>query len=383
MPTNEKSDINTRFDIHVCLVSGQPTPNLTPILASEWKPERVVLIVSPQQTQQAQWLKSVIERYTVKCDIVEINDAFDIAAIHAHMEELLEQYKGKSIAFNVTGGTKPMAIAAQGAAYFNNHPYFYVNYENNEIQLHTDAGNTKIAPIIKLTLHDYLNAHGYTITMIKDKKKQQSPSKEGLMRTLVTNANLFSKAIGHLNWLAKQADDDKTLQVTVPKYILDDPNFSRIVVYFEEAGLSNLKGNTLYFADEDARFFANGGWMEDYVFGIIKKIAVQDSAKNIKVINSRFGSKNELDIAFLAKNRLHLIECKTKKFGQDGDKGRDALYKLDSLTELGGLNTKGMLISYRELDEHTRQRAKDLQIKVIDASQLRNLENQIRTWISR
>lgn len=357
-------------------------PNLTPILASEWRPKKVVLIVSPQQAQQVQWLKQVIERYAVKCDLINIDDAFDIAAIHARMEELLEQNKGESIAFNVTGSTKPMAIAAQGVAYFNNQPYFYVNYENNEIQLHTESGDTKITPTIKLTLRDYLNAHGYTMKTVKDGNHKQPSSQKALMQTLVTNAKLFSKAIGDLNWLAKQAEDANSLKVIVPKNVLDDPNFNQIIRYFSDAGLVNLKGYVLSFSNKDARFFANGGWMEDYVFDIVKTIAVQDCAKNIEVISNRFGSKNELDVAFLAKNRLHLIECKTRKFDQDGDKGRDTLYKLDSLSDLGGLNTKAMLVSFRELDPHTLQRAKDLRVKVIGAEQLMNLENQIRTWIS-
>lgn len=382
MTTDKPSNLNTRFDIHICLVSGQPTPNLTPVLASGWKPETVVLIVSPQQIKQAQWLKPVIERHSVKCEIIEIADAFDIAAIHSRLEELLEQYKGKSIAFNVTGGTKPMAIAAQGAAYFNNQPYFYVNYENNEIQLHTDTGDTKITPTIKLTLRDYLNAHGYSMSTVKDENNQQSPSKEVLMQNLVDNAKLYSKAIGHLNWLAKQAEDSKTFQVTVPKHIWDDWNFERLLNDFKDAGLVKIKGNTLLFSDEEARFFANGGWLEDYVFGVLENIAVQDYAKNIDVISNRFGSKNELDIAFLAKNRLHLIECKTKKFEKNGDTGRDTLYKLDSLTDLGGLNTKAMLVSFRELDRFTLQRAKDLQVIVIDAEKLRNLEKHIKAWIS-
>ena len=83
------------------------------------------------------------------------------------------------------------------------------------------------------------------------------------------------------------------------------------------------------------------------------------------------------------KNRLYLIECKTRNFSRDEKIGQDTLYKLDSLLpDLGGLNARGMLVSYRQLDSATRKRANDNKIKVVEASQLQGLENQIRTWIS-
>ncbi len=400
MPDNTSVENNTRFDIHVCLVSGQPTPNLTPILSDAWRPKKVILIVSEQMKPQAEWLRKVLKRHGVKCDIEEIGDVFDIQAISSRLEQLLKQYENKKIAFNITGGTKPMAIAAQSVAFFNSQAYFYVNHNNNEIQLHTTDGTDdqiiKDTPKIKLTLRDYLDVHGYEILSEKKEEKAKRPSVVSqLMQTLVNDAKLFSDAIGSLNWIAKEASESQTLQYTFDKkhqYLLKNENFNRVLDWFKDADLIQLKGSgtetQLHFKTEDARNFANGGWLEDYVFGIVKDIKntgknIQEIAENMEVKNIRHNSTNELDVLFLARNRLHLIECKTRKFAEDGDKSSDTLYKLDSLTELGGLNTKGMLISFRGLDQYTLQRAKDLGIEVIKAEQLWNLENQIRTWISR
>lgn len=40
--------------------------------------------------------------------------------------------------------------------------------------------------------------------------------------------------------------------------------------------------------------------------------------------------RNELDVATIVNNKLHIIECKTKGMREDGD---DTLYKLESLRD--------------------------------------------------
>ena len=42
---------------HLCLVSKQATPNLTPLLDRKFQPDTVVLLVSPDMHQQAGWLE--------------------------------------------------------------------------------------------------------------------------------------------------------------------------------------------------------------------------------------------------------------------------------------------------------------------------------------
>lgn len=371
-----------KFDIHICLVSGQPSPNLTPILSESWKPKQVVLIVTNQMKQQAIWLQEVYKRHHVKSITIPIQNAYSIDNIQEELKSVLNIYHAQSVALNLTGGTKPMAIAAQTVCYFNDIPYFYVNHENNEIQLHTAKGNLTEIPSIRLNINDYLNIHGFSI--IEDKTPDNSKAEliaiKNLRNRLAQNASLFSNAIGSLNWLAKQAEDQKSLQIKVPENILADPNFLKLMDDFTDSHQAFLEGKILHFDNESARFFANGGWLEDYVFAVAKRLKLQDLRENLTIEK---GERNELDVVFLARNRLHLIECKTKKFMEGRDKGSEVLYKLDSLTALGGLNTKGMLVSFRKLDKHTLQRAKDLRITTIGPEQLPSLQNQISTWISK
>ena len=53
------------FDVHVCLVSKQPLPNLIPILVSDPKPKEVILLVSHEMNERAGWLETVLKTYHI------------------------------------------------------------------------------------------------------------------------------------------------------------------------------------------------------------------------------------------------------------------------------------------------------------------------------
>ncbi|NDP59529.1 MAG: DUF1887 family protein [Oxalobacteraceae bacterium] len=368
-----------KSDIHFCLVSKQATPNLAPVLAAEFRPKKVFLYVSNEMKKAADNLARVIKKYGIACEQIAAIDAYDISAIQNQLLTFLDTQSDQSIALNVTGGTKPMAIAAQEAFRMAGKSVFYVNPESNDI-LFLDAQTTPLSLTSKIRLDDYLGAHGYEVKGDVIRSLPQSEARNFLTSELIGHINVFSDAIGTINYYASKAKN--TLEVTVnhPKI---DKNWKQVVDMFEDAGILKLRDDKLCFADADSRAYANGGWLEEHVFGIVKQLQLQDLAINMEVTNeSGIGhATNELDIAFLARNKLHLIECKAKIFRDDDKSGADALYKLDSLAALGGLNTKCMLLSYRQLRNADKQRAKDLRIKTIEGEHLCNLRNQLQSWI--
>ena len=64
----------------------------------------------------------------------------------------------------------------------------------------------------------------------------------------------------------------------------------------------------------------------------------------------------------------------------DVRRGR-TVYKLDSLTGMGGLNTRGLLASYRPLVDGDRQRARDLRIELVEGAKLATLRQQLVKWV--
>ena len=195
-------------------------------------------------------------------------------------------------------------------------------------------------------------------------------------------------ALGQLNRLASDAEQNKTLSVSLALLEKQDSHLETLLKQCDASGiLKHLKGNNqIRFVDDKARFFANGGWLEEYINGRLNELKgegiLQDSSHlNLKIASSR--SSNEIDVAFMARNRLHLIECKTRRLtgAYAGSAGTESLYKLDSISEFGGIGTRSMLVSYRSLGAADKQRAADLHIKVVEAVQLQDIKATLKAWI--
>lgn len=376
-----------RYDVQICLVSGQPTPNLVPVFSRDTRPNEVVLLVSGDMKKQAGNLEAVFQRNKIKSRREEVTDPYDIEAIHEQMEKLLKTFNAenpkRSVIVNLTGGTKPMAIAAQMACYYEEMPYLYMNIDSGDVLLHLPSEKyTRHQLQGDLKIQDYLEAHGYSM----EEKDSSAGSGNGdenrqLLEMLVLYYSKFKSAIGRLNGLAHEAEEKKTLSVALGGDV--DPNMQALLDAFSKAGALTVKDGRVRFNNEKDRFFANGGWLEDAVFDVVKSLGFQDCKKNITVRSKGNATENEIDVAFMTKNRLFLIECKTRRFTPEKG-GQNDLNKLEVLSrQLGGLTAQKMLVSYRGVDGNTRKRAKSLNVEVVDADQLHGLRTRIREWVNK
>ncbi len=122
---------------HLCLVSAQATPNLTPILDPAVAPRRVILLVSPDMADRAHWLEAVLRPRGIAVQSWPIADAWDVEHVQTRVLELLEVEReavaASAIALNATGGTKPMSIAAYEAFRAYDLPIFYVDPERDRL----------------------------------------------------------------------------------------------------------------------------------------------------------------------------------------------------------------------------------------------------------
>ena len=368
--------------IQLMLVSEQAAPNLLPALDPAMKPREAVLLVSQKMTSRAQALQAVLQEAGIKTHTVPLPDEHNMAALENSLMDMATQREGQSIALNVTGGNKLMALAAQAVAQAAGWPAFYVDVDTDQIIW---LDKTRPAQVLtqQLRLRHYLR--GYGVTLAEGiARPQPNPAWQTLMDDLVLNVGSLSEPIGQLNYLAQEARYGLRIQLSARQ--LDSRSLEALLRKFEQAQLLQVKGSSLQFPSEAARAFANGGWIEHHVYQTVCQVtgplAIRDKAANLQVQDIN-GQPNEMDVAFLARNRLFVIECKTARMDNPDDlKANDTLYKLsENCRRIGGLGTRGMLATYRPLREAELRLAKALQIEVVAGALLARLDEKLKQWV--
>ena len=355
------------------------------------QPRRVILLVSPAMREHAHWLTAVLEKRISGIQEWPVDDPWDITHIQNQVLELLERETAgvaeKSIALNATGGTKPMSIAAYEAFRAYQLPIFYVHPGYDQlIWLYPEQqAPHELADRIKL--EPFLQAHGAMVnTKPGPQRNIPDPRRLEIATEIIRNIDHYQDAIGIVNHLAYSAIKN----LRSDKIRNQNTQLRDLIEIFAQGGLLEYQHGCLHFRDEEARFFVNGGWLEYHVFDAVRQqrkrdALIQDIAFGVEVTREERGKAipNEFDVAFLRNNRLHLIECKTKKFTGEGADApaADALYKLDSLKELmGGLQARAMLVSYRNFNQAHRRRAADLNIHVCAGHDLQQLQHHLKQF---
>ena len=371
-------------NIHCCLLSSQLLPNLLPLLDPATKPGRVELLVSPD-------MKREFDIFTRMCRSLGVGvrrhdvAPYDYNAIAETMLDILAECENESLALNVTGGTKIMALGAYEAARQGEVEIFYIDTQNDSRI--TLAPEFKSEPLRELlTVKHCLNAFGYTIDRQADTCVKRA--QRDLTVKLVKNVSRFAEPLKSLNYYTYEAKLND-LRVNVPVYKLKNGKFRELIQLFEQAGFLILHPDQslLEYPGEEERFFVNGGWLELHVQAVCNKLrndgVIKDLAGNVEV-KSGSDVHNEIDVAFTARNRLFLVECKTRNFQNQADAAAYSIHKLNGLRkELSGVYGKALFVSCMELGEGNNTRCKDYKIELIQAGEINNLEARIKTWIEK
>lgn len=385
-----------KFDVHVCLISGQPTPNYIPILDKSFRPSEVICLVSGRMEDQYNRLAEMLKKRCPGLIIhkIEIEDVYDLSKAKDQLLNIISPMHDakKSIVLNGTGGNKLMAFEALDFCRDLEIPSFYFKSENNEIRLLQDREDFLLNPD-KINIDDYLYLHGYSVN--DTEVFQLSSEKIELFKKLTDHPSIYQEGLATLNFdiykkrlTSNTSHKDDPLMMTLSRDY--DAN---LLDLFEDAGLLKRKGEKVEFSSEDSVNFINGGWFEEYVYSVVRKLPnIQGSALNLqlvsdngKITNTKKSPGNEIDVCFMNDNILHLIECKTASYKDNPDgreRGINALYKLQALKALGGLKTRTIFISYQDIPEFMRRRAKAQDIKIITGAELKNtqLRSQLLNW---
>lgn len=378
---------------HVCLVSDQAMPNFLPILDKELKPDSVTLVVSTKMRDRAEWLKKEIAKHRVEI-LPDIDVGESAADIHSIEERVMEWAdKNKELmsqsTLNVTGGTKPMAIAAQKVFQIEGRPVFYVDIATDEVTW-LDRDHEKHTLTQQPNLSQFFGLNGITATgdfrsvVPNDKWRNFADVVAGDMR-------YWGQSLANLNCIASQSysnyekahgrrQEDQALQFQYGNEELQTPHWNDLVELLHADELVTGGFGSEKFKSSQAARFCAGIWLEHFVFLTLKeklRFDKKHSMMNVEIRDSR-GNRNELDSVVLCHNTLFVIEDKTRNMKSNSltNVADNAIYKLANIASKMGLRARGILVSARSVRKEDRERAKANRIDVID--RLPNLESDLR-----
>lgn len=365
---------------HFCIVSEQPVPNLSAALDSRIRADRLVLFASPEMAERAGRLAAVASRHDIEVRQVLLRDRLDLAKVAEDVERVLDEEAGGSeVMLNVTGGQKPMSIAAYEVFLRRGGPAFYVDTDNSLVWLPPQR-RERIELETHLTIEDYLQSYGARV----ERRSSDADPYAPLTAELVRRVSEFASVLGVLNALADAQRNGRPAQLQDAQ--MNSQPLRALLELWRRHGLIEWqkKARDVRFRGPAAIDYAAGGWLEHHVYGLVEHLRVDlgiaEVARGVQVVfQQRDGEvKNELDVVFLADNHLFLIECKTRRYSlrpaDDEDELTGALYKLYALgRNLGGLAGRMALVSWNEARPHHRERAQTLNIRLVSAEQLREL----------
>lgn len=145
----------------------------------------------------------------------------------------------------------------------------------------------------------------------------------------------------------------------------------------------------------DLRKYYAGEWFEHFAYFKLKEtlnLADDDIALSLKIFRKATDphNDNELDVAFMYENALHVVECKVSMYGSPGRSPRDVveeyLYKLAAISKDFGLQVKSYLFTLHKMRSFSSQerqsfskRCRILGIKgIVCDGMLSNLNSSLR-----
>ena len=370
--------------LHLCIATGQNAANFIPL--KQLNAQEVWILETPSMKAQRSGadLKQALDVFVpiTKCIAFDDSAPQSICAAAAKLAD--KSLDGREVVFHITGGTKLMVLAIhQELALLNtgsgSYRALYADTQRKVLDW-MDAQPTQEPMKDVLTLQDLLLLRGYRTTSDTRpaKDQQRAAVRSDVSRFMGENASALNKFFGTLSYKASAAREGAGLNQR-----LDYPPGGAAAKLLARAAKSGLLGWTaggseLIFTDNNSANFFAGGWTEEYVFLKMTGLFQPGQyALNAKIIQNHTKTENEIDVIAVKNNRALIIECKAKKQVD----AQEAIYKLGQVVkQVGGLMSRGLYVSAREVDPHDRRRATEYGIDVLAGEELQNVNQYLRDW---
>ncbi|NOI57578.1 DUF1887 family protein [Vibrio coralliilyticus] len=365
--------------VHVGIIDQDPIRLVTPLLDNRTVSDHIVFIGVKSQKDMYHRLHSVLAKRDITSEFFEIPNVANTSRIKRAVGILADDLsaRGEDVKLNASCGLRHRLLSVYEVFRTFHWPIFVVEPNSDRLCWLYPDGKEDTQVEDRITIDDYLTVFGARGEFNDQQLPPQLDQKlYELGERWASNALELGPGLATLNYLATTCRKEQKLDVALSEKQQGYRELNMLLSDLVEAEIATYEHGVLTFADEDARRFSNGEWLETLVHSTVRQIqkdmpTIQDHSLNVQVYR-QLGDRevrNELDVASVANNKLHIIECKTKGMRDDGD---DTLYKLESLRDLlGGLQARAMLVSFRPLRYNDITRAEDLGLALIGPDESR------------
>lgn len=409
--------------LHVTLVTGRPEANLIPLL--QLKPEWVCLVASERMTEAAERLYLLLKDQLPTGTHIQVRKGLpdtEPQAISQYAFALADELEasksadpGLTITYDLTGGTKLMALLFQEAMRCCDAEMIYTNSDTGCIyhmgaELQPDSFRSEAIESV-LDANLYLHANGKRLLRSASDEaawQEGARSRKALTKHLARHAAELDGLTGQLNYLIQVSQGDKPAVIlegdrqTGPR--LNDQGWQQSLSHppggdwkkalrlMNEAGVlewSPSAPRELRFPFLDGALYLSGGWLEEYAWHCARDAGLEDvhcSAQILDETGRKSDVRNEFDCLVVHRNRMLIFECKTARMKVE-ERDQQVLHKLNSLTEqsAGLYGTRVLLTSgtfgSKEHRDTNLKRAQSMQVKVTEGADLKQLPEQIKGWM--
>lgn len=374
--------------VHIGIIDQDPVQLVTALLHRSFQAKKMIFIGVAEQQEQYQQLQRVVTSKGIETDFFIIPTDINISAIKAAIQTLADELhqQHQQVYFNASCGLRHHLLAAYEVFRGYQWPVYVIEDFNDELCWLTPEHKPAEQIEDHIGIRDYLTLFGAECDLEpNDIYQNLQHCVLELGSQWANNARELDPGLATLNYLATACRKAQCLSVELSDKQQGYRELGMLIDDLINAQLASYQQGVLTFASEEARRFANGEWLECYVYHLVQDIqqqlnTIQDHTIGQQVHRKVGGQdiRNELDVAAVVNNKMHIIECKTKSMATDGD---DTLYKLESIRDLlGGLQARAMLVSFRPLKQHDITRATELGLALVGPDQLPELKAHLYRW---
>ena len=352
-----------------CMASGETAANINSL--NEINPDKVIVAVtdSMQQNGKAPALINEIKNMGKKVESLAIKDEHSLKALNQQYEAWLENHFDDEIIVNITGGTKPMSIAA--FTVFGGYGFrcFYQNLNPSQI-IWLDDESIVSGIGQKVPLELYLRSYQFNV----DKKiKLADISREykdyaDFIHEELSRAGWYEDVSRLISKINAHTSERSIRPGELQRFAFNDEEVEILTDLSKATGLLKVKSAKEISFDSQDRAFLNGGWLEVLVADSLRGADFRDIYQSVEISKSsqrhNTHTRQEIDVMAMRQDKLYIIECKTLNW-KTASEASASIYKLSSLSDIGGLNTHAIFVSLYDLPASAKTRAAEMGIRLI------------------